>query len=465
MNKKVITGLLLTLGLMVIATINFDSNSLRANVSQGVEALNSSSATEIAKQKVSSKLTEELLVQKNSLNSSEDEQIEVMIKYSTFPGKSQKDKVIKNYKGKVNKAYNNFSILSASIPVGEIESLISDSEVEFVDLDFYAETQLNDSRELIGAGLVEQNFGYTGEGTKVAILDTGIDLDHPALVNSIVDVIDVTYENNPDDVFGHGTHVACIVSCDDPVYKGIAPESDLYIAKIFRSNGLAYFSDIVDGLDWAVDNEVDIINMSLGARIAGCGNDILSDVASQVVDLGVTVVASAGNYGSVTNAISAPACAENVIAVASGEPQRGIDYYSSRGPTASGLTKPDITAPGFLIRAAYVGGGYRDLLGTSMASPHIAGVAALMKEANSNLTPNEIKIAMMDTALDLGFPETSQGAGFVQAEDAVESVKISSPREEAKAFSSCIRSTVPGTVSEIKECLEDFLEDKKGKKK
>lgn len=237
--------------------------------------------------------------------------------------------------------------------------------------------------------------GYTGLGVKVAVLDTGIDYKHPDLDDNCyggVNVINPRKSYKDDN--GHGTHVAGIIAAEDNEIGvvGVAPDASLYGVKALDRNGSGWLSDIIAGLEWCVNNEMDIVNMSLGSNSDIQAFHDACDAASAKVIL----VAAAGNDGG---AVDYPAAYNSVIAVSATNISDGLAYFSSYG------SEIEIAAPGVNILSTYKRDGYETHSGTSMAAPHVAGTLAL--SAN-----------IFATADNLGLPANQQGAGLVDAEQA-----------------------------------------------
>ena len=224
-----------------------------------------------------------------------------------------------------------------------------------------------------------------GAGATVAVIDTGIDADHPDLADNIGGGINFVSKSwrkpaSPgkwDDDEGHGTHVAgIIVALDNTVgVVGVAPEASLYAAKVLDKTGSGYVSDIVAALEWSVANGMDVANMSLGTDV-----DVESfhDACDIAASAGMLLVAAAGNDKT---DVDYPAAYESVIAVAATDAADALYYWSSPGPEVA------IAAPGVSIKSTYKGGGYGVLTGTSMAAPHVAGTLALLIAAGASLDP------------------------------------------------------------------------------
>ena len=283
--------------------------------------------------------------------------------------------------------------------------------------------------------------GIDGSGVNVAVLDTGIDTDHPQLADSYLGGYDVVNDDPvPEDDHGHGTHVAGIITSNSGNSKGVSPGAGIYMYKVCNPDGNCYEDDMIAGMEAAVLTDAEIMSISIGGGIytgANCDFDSLAQKVNWVVDQGLTVVISSGNDG---RGVSSPGCASKVIAVGAVDSSNNVPYWSGRGPAL------DIVAPGSSIYSTLIN-GYGYMSGTSMAAPHVAGVAALLLEADSGLTTNEIKTALYDTASPVNrcyrctfywrstcyrqaeVPCTSdiEGAGVVNAYDAYSSLDISAP--------------------------------------
>jgi subtilisin family serine protease len=304
----------------------------------------------------------------------------------------------------------------------QIEALSREPDVERIWPDLRVHSCLDVSVPLIGAPCVWSQ-GYTGDGVGIVVLDTGIDPEHVDFAGRIAGAADFTGEGVVD-LNGHGTHVAGI-ACGDGraeggTYRGVAPGADLYVAKVLDRTGAAYMSDVMAGIDWAIQQNVHVLNLSLSGPAPGDGSDALSEACDLVAERGFVVCVAAGNSGPENNSIGPPGCAREVITVGASTDEDVVMEASSRGPTSDGRTKPDVLFPGTGIvscRAQDTGLGsplnsaYTEMSGTSMATPHASGVAALLLEADPGLTPAEVKELMMTTAVNLGLEENTQGAG------------------------------------------------------
>ena len=339
--------------------------------------------------------------------------------------------------------------------------------------------EMNFAAVVEGARAAQQEYGVNGAGVGVAVLDSGITSWHDDLTylgsNSSVKVVNgqrvtkfVDFVNSRTAAYddnGHGTHVAGIIAGNGfdtlGARAGIAPAANLISLKVLDERAGGYISNVIAALDWVVANRttynIRVVNVSVGAAVTESYNtDPLTLAAKRVVDAGVVVVAAAGNLGKNPTtgqpqygAITSPGNAPWVLTVGAysheGTLSRNDDKmatYSSRGPTAYDFgAKPDVVAtgtgiaslstPGSLLystKAAYLLKGalssvskpYLSLTGTSMASPIVAGTAALMLQANPKLTPNLVKAIIQYTAQQGNYDPLTQGAGFLNVKGAVE---------------------------------------------
>src|SRR3989344_5968123 len=246
-------------------------------------------------------------------------------------------------------------------------------------------------------------LGGVGAGVNVGVIDTGISSSHPDLTGNIKGgVSEVRYTSNWNDDNGHGSHVAGIIGAVDNSIGviGASPAASLYAIKVLNRNGSGYLSDVINGIDWAIANGMQVINLSLGCD---CASQSLHDAVIRARDAGVVVAAAAGNSGG---SVLYPAAYPEAIAVAAVDSSDAAPYWSSRGPAV------DLAAPGKSIYSTYKGTGYATLSGTSMAAPHVAGATALMlgapvdpaydADASGTWNPDEVQNKLQATATDLG---------------------------------------------------------------
>lgn len=255
--------------------------------------------------------------------------------------------------------------------------------------------------------------GLTGAGVTVAVLDSGIDTDHPDLVDAVTQARDFTGKGNVEDGAGHGTHVASIITGSGAAsagrYRGVAPDATLAVGKVLDDEGWGSFSTVLSGMQWAAtEAHARVVNMSLGGDPTD-GTDPLSTAVDELTrQTGTLFVAAAGNFGS-TESVGTPAAATEALAVASVNADDELSDFSSRGPrTGDGAAKPELAAPGGAIVAARpagvepvgepVGEYYQRMPGTSMAAPHVAGAAAILAQQHPDWSADQLKPALLSTA-------------------------------------------------------------------
>ncbi|MFF0287762.1 S8 family serine peptidase [Streptomyces sp. NPDC005262] len=303
------------------------------------------------------------------------------------------------------------------------------ASVRRVWLDGHAKVQLDRTVPRIGAPHAWEE-GFTGAGVKVAVLDTGFDPNHPDLKGLIAESANFTDEPDTDDLNGHGTHVTSTVAGSGAAsggrYKGVAPGARILSGKVCTADGNCDDSDIAEGMTWAAQHGAKVISLSLGDTDTAETDALEAMVDTVTRDYGVLVVAAAGNNGAGSK-VSSPASADRALAVGAAEDDDDRADFSSVGPRTgdSGL-KPDILAPGVNVVAAKAGGttaddGYIAMSGTSMATPHVAGAAAILFQEHPDWTPEQVKRQLMQTAT--GAKEHGayfQGSGRVDVARAVD---------------------------------------------
>jgi subtilisin family serine protease len=317
-------------------------------------------------------------------------------------------------------------------------------------------TCLNQSAKVIVAPETWAVLGYEGHGVKVAVLDSGVDKNHPALAGKVIAEVS-THADPVTDPGSHGTHVAGIIASQDSYRRGIAPGADIINVKVLSASGSGVHTDVEDGMEKAYELGADVVNMSLGWSHIYHGWDCpdgycsLCRAAQSLVDLGVTVVVAAGNEDNAkdppppdgdTN-LRCPGQCRGVITV--GGVQKDLAMYnnSSLGPPSywdgwtldihfffclnlsipipgePWVTKPDLCAPGVGITSTVLNNQWGSKTGTSMAAPHVAGVAALMLQKQPTMPPATMKSILTHTARELPFDRFTCGAGVVDAYSAL----------------------------------------------
>jgi len=257
----------------------------------------------------------------------------------------------------------------------------------------------------------------TGKGVKIGVIDTGVDYLHEALGGGFGPGFKVAggydfVNSKPDplDDNGHGTHVAGIIAGSSALLKSMAPDARLFAYKVLDASGNGNTSTVIAGIEQAMMDSVDIINLSLGTS-GGDPDDILSQAVDRAVEAGIVVVVAAGNDGNY-GTISSPGAAREALTVGAIDSLQTIASFSSKGPSNKiyGI-KPDVVAPGVDIRSAKMGGGYITMSGTSMAAPYVTSVAATVRQSHPEWSALEIRDAMITATKDLDSPIFSQGRG------------------------------------------------------
>lgn len=259
-----------------------------------------------------------------------------------------------------------------------------------------------------------------GKGVTVAVLDTGCDIDHEDLQGRVVGTRNFTNdddgnEENVTDYNGHGTHVAGTIAANEngSGVVGVAPEASLLIIKVLAGEqGSGRYDWIVDGIQYAIDQGVDVISMSLGGP---SDYEPLHEVIKQAVDQNISVVCAAGNEGDEdadTDEFSYPACYNEVISVGAIDFERNSSYFTNSN------NEVDLVAPGEKILSTIPGGKLAKFSGTSMSAPHVSGAIALVKllEESSfdrKLSECEIYAQLVKRTIPLGYPKSLEGNGLL----------------------------------------------------
>ncbi|MHA1264317.1 MAG: S8 family peptidase [Candidatus Helarchaeota archaeon] len=355
---------------------------------------------------------------------------------------------------KVLHVYELINAVAVEMPANQILKCSKDSDLDMIHEDMQVHTCLDVSVPHIGAPQVWKSEDAKGEGVVVAVVDTGIDLEHPDLKGKVIAHADFTNEGYFDGN-GHGTHVAATIAGTGKAegkYIGVAPEAKLIAAKVLASNGSGTFSGVIAGIEWAAKQKPDVMNLSLGADIPGScdGTDPACMAVDAAVDQGIVMCIAAGNAGPGSSTVGSPGCAKKVITVGASDDNDNIAWFSSRGPTKDNRVKPDILLPGVNIIAArakntsmgtIIDEYYTQASGTSMATPHCAGVAALLKSKYPDLTPQEVKDLLMATAIDLEMDPNTQGHGRVDVPAAFTTQASGTPSQKPQKVKATAKSS------------------------
>lgn len=266
--------------------------------------------------------------------------------------------------------------------------------------------------------------GFDGKGVKVAVLDSGIDATHPDVKGSIAAAKDFSGSGTTDDTMGHGTHVASTVVGSGAKsagrYKGVAPGAKLLVGKVFSQGGTQE-SYLISAMQWATGQGAKVVNMSLGGPDAPGADPVEKAVDSLSASSGALFVIAAGNSGPDAGSLNSPGSAVSALTVAAVDGGDKLTPFSSRGPSADGALKPDVAAPGLEIVAAKAAHGaegdavstpgYVRMSGTSMATPHVAGAAAVLAQEHPDWPGARLKAALMESAVPLKDASSAYDAG------------------------------------------------------
>ncbi|WP_132189707.1 MULTISPECIES: S8 family serine peptidase [Kribbella] len=307
------------------------------------------------------------------------------------------------------------------------------SNVGKIWLDGRTRATLDHSTKQIGAQAAWQ-AGYDGRGVKVAVLDTGYDQNHPDLKKQVVESQSFVPDQAVQDEHGHGTHTASIVAglgtASAGQRKGVAPGAQLLIGKVLDNSGSGLDSEAIAGMEWAVQQGAKVISMSLGG-LPSDGTDPMSEAVDRLsASSDALFVVAAGNSG-MEETVGTPGAAEAALTVGAVDRDDRLAAFSSRGPRlGDGALKPEVTAPGVEIVAARaagteqgheVGEYYTALSGTSMATPHVAGAAAILAQRHPEWTGEQLKSALAATAVPgKGATPVQQGLGRIDIQKALD---------------------------------------------
>lgn len=320
---------------------------------------------------------------------------------------------VKSVNGKIEEVLDNVPVVTGEIPSASLALLEKDQDVLAVEIDQRVKIsgQVQDwgIRSVNAPASWESQF--TGKGMKIAVLDTGISPHEDLLIAGGVSLTSYTSSFNDDN--GHGTHVAGIIGAKNNSIGtvGVAHEADVFAVKVLDKNGDGYLSDILKGIDWSISNNMDIINLSLGAPSDSLA---LRHAVDKAYNSGILVVAAAGNDGTADgtgDTVYYPARYDSVIAVSATDTKNKRGSFSATGNTV------EFAAPGVNIVSTYLNNKYVSMNGTSMAAPYVAGTLALLKQANPALSNIQLRDKLKETAVDIGEAGKDPffGYGLVQA--------------------------------------------------
>jgi len=358
----------------------------------------------------------------------EDNTISVIVDFDHLPTQADQETIEVEVEFQTQFRYHLIHSIAGRIDVTQIVPLSHIPGVVMVELDGILTTQMNDVKEVHGITQIWEDTGYTGEGSVVSIIDTGIDSKHVGLddlddYNSTNDSKVIAFYdavNAPDltngteveayDDQGHGTHCAGITAgTGAPTFQfiGVAPQAQLVGVKVLDEGGSGSFATVMAGMEWTVDKRHDFNIRAASMSLGGFGliewtsseEESVNRMANEMVRSGIALFIAAGN-SAISAQIGTPGSAEDVITVGALDKDTAIAPYSSQGPTEEGRVKPNLAFVGSSVNApeANSGDGYVAYSGTSMATPGAAGLAALMYQANPDLSPFDIRNIMQETS-------------------------------------------------------------------
>ena len=391
-----------------------------------------------------------------------DGKISVLVDFDHMPTESDEQLLIDEVGFEPSWRFHHIPIIAGTIHTDLLDELLNVEGVVFLTLNGEMRMTLDNAIGIHHADTV-WDLGYTGEGISIAIIDTGIDPLHVGLndfdddpttndpkVVAFYDALDGSGddgsgETEPYDDQGHGSHCAGISAGTGAVeegplsdgatpYRGIAPDAWLVGVKVLDSGGSGSFAEVMKGMEWTIDNKIKYniraASMSLGGvwliELTQEQEERITHLANEMVAAGISLMIAAGNsagYGT----IGTPGAAKDVITVGSTEDSKDLAVYSSKGPTHEGQIKPNVAAIGSAVMSveANSGNGYASYSGTSMATPMVAGMAALLLQANPDLQPLMIRTILESTS-EFKFlthpvrPNNDYGWGFVLMDAALD---------------------------------------------
>ena len=401
-----------------------------------------------------------------------DGKISVLVDFDHMPTESDEQLLIDEVGFEPSWRFHHIPIIAGTIETELLDDLLNVEGVVFLTLNGELRIALDNA---IGIHHVDTvwDFGYTGEGISVAIIDTGLDPNHVGIndfdddpstydpkIVAFYDALDESSddgsgETTPYDDHGHGSHCAGITAGTGAVdegplsdgstpWRGVAPDATLVGVKVLDGGGSGSFAEVMKGMEWTIDNQIKYnirsASMSLGGvwliELTQEQEERVTTLANEMVAAGISLMIAAGNsaaYGT----IGTPGAAKDVITVGATEDSRQLAVYSSKGPTHEGQIKPNVAAIGSAVMSVEAEGtgepaydsngspnGYTSMSGTSMATPMVAGMAVLLHQANPDLQPLMIR-SILETTAEYRFlshpvrPNNDYGWGFVEMDMAL----------------------------------------------
>ncbi|MEC5423174.1 S8 family serine peptidase [Virgibacillus sp. C22-A2] len=384
-----------------------------------------------------------------SIHGMSSNEIEVIIGYENERGKA----LIIEKSSEVDYQFSNLSAIAVTIDQNNLPELEQNDNVAYIENNVsvtlsnhtqYIE-EISESRELTeteewNVQLIGSTFawedGFTGSGVNIAIIDTGISSHSDLAISGGTSVVDYTKEWADDN--GHGTHVAGILGAQLNGFGvvGVAPEANLFAVKALDNNGDGTLGNLVEAIEWSIDNEMDIINLSLGTDY---NSKTLKEIMDKAYESGILIVGASGNEG-VAESVIYPAKYESVIGVSAVDARLQITPFSSTGQEV------EFSAPGVNIISTYLDESYGISSGTSQASPHVAGMLALLKQKYPDMSAAELRYELINYTQDLGEPgrDPLYGHGYINYKtDFIPPGEVSDIQVETAVDSISIRWTNP----------------------
>jgi hypothetical protein len=335
------------------------------------------------------------------------------------------------------------SFIRGLLNYDEIQSVELDGEIMLFDPIEIKATEVDSRDSTYGLKVMQvqkvwEEMGIDGKGVVIGIMDTGVDSNHPSFGGRILqtkDFISDYADNVANDGQGHGSHCAgTILGGKDSKGRsiGVAPSAKLVMAKIFSDKGKTTNSAIFEAMQWMADPDGNPDTEDFPRVISNSWGGLMDDRHQEAIDtweeLGIIPIFAAGNSGPTPGTVSAPGGYKNVIAIGATDGSDEIANFSSRGPVdyqGETYIKPDVSAPGVKVYSVKNGGGFKALSGTSMATPHTAGVVGLMLQEDPHLSLEETREILSASAVDLGQPgkDNDFGEGRIDAFEALRLVR------------------------------------------
>ena len=391
-----------------------------------------------------------------------DGKISVLVDFDHMPTEQDEQLLIDEVGFEPSWRFHHIPIISGTIETHLLDELLKVEGVVFLTLNGELHIQLENAIDVHNVDTV-WDFGYTGEGISIAIIDTGIDPLHVGLndmdddpltddpkVVAFYDALDGSGDDGSGeteayDDQGHGSHCAGIAAGTGAIdegptsdgstpYRGVAPDAWLVGVKVLDGGGSGSFEEVMRGMEWTIDNKIKYniraASMSLGGPwlfdLTQEQEERITQLANEMVAAGIALMIAAGNDGAY-GTIGTPGAAKDVITVGATDDNKDLAPYSSKGPTYEGQIKPNVAAIGSSVNSvlANTGNGYDEFSGTSMATPMVAGMAALLLQANPDLQPLMIR-SILETTAEYRWlthpvrPNNDYGWGFVLMDAALE---------------------------------------------